>query len=353
MKNKIAIAISGGIDSLMAAHILKENGHEVFGIHFISGYEPSPSSTQIEKTISFISKQLNIPIEVIDCHLEFKKEVVSYFTSTYQKGETPNPCLVCNPKIKFGTLLDFAIKKGASHLSTGHYANIIKDDNGRYHLYKGKDESKDQSYFLSFLTQTQLSKAYFPLGDYKKSDIKQLAVENKLTPVSENESQDICFIPDNNYPAFLEHQQDFKFKPGSIETIHGKKVGEHKGLHLFTIGQRRGINCPAEKPYYVAKLDVERNVLVVGFRDELLSKTCLVEGINWINGTPPDKPSLFTRLRYRQKETESFVTPISKDSATVEFAEPQFPITPGQGAVFYKNDEILGGGFIKEQDSIG
>lgn len=351
MKAKIAIAISGGIDSLMAAHILKEKGADLTGIHFISGYEKVKSTSEIYENIAYISDQLGIHIDVIDCHIPFKKKVVDYFTKTYANGETPNPCLVCNPIIKFGTILDQVKKNGAKSLATGHYARIIKDPDGKCHLYKGIDGFKDQSYFLAFLTEQQLKEACFPLGNYTKEHIKEMAASHGLSPITKEESQDICFIPDNNYGGFLENQDGFKSCPGDIINHQGKKVGSHQGLHRFTIGQRKGINCPAEKPYYVADIDTKQNVLVVGFKEELQKTTCRVTGVNWINRPAISQTEIFTKLRYRQKEIKATLVQLDDNEVILEFETPTFPITPGQGAVFYKGDEVLGGGFIKKQQS--
>lgn len=349
MKNRVAIAISGGIDSLMAAYLLKKNGDDIFGIHFISGYEKTTDRSSINRSIQYISNQLDIPIEIIDCHTDFKENVVDYFTHTYLKGATPNPCLVCNPTIKFGTLLDFAIHNGADFLATGHYARIQKDKTGNFHLYKGKDALKDQSYFLSFLSQEKLSRARFPLGAYTKEEIKDMACKNNLSPISSAESQDICFIPGNNYSKFLEKQPGFDFKPGNIENIRGDVIGRHNGLHLFTIGQRRGINCPAEKPYYVSKIDTNRNILVVGFKENLMANEFIVSDINWISEPFSFEKNIYVKLRYRHNEVACTLSSLEDKNAIVTLNTPAFPITPGQGAVFYEGDEILGAGIIKRQ----
>ncbi len=336
----ISIAISGGIDSLMAAFLLKEKGQQVFGIHFLTGYALEPPG-QIEAT----GEQLGIPIKMADCRRAFQSKVVSYFTRTYQAGRTPNPCLVCNPAIKFGTVLAIARELGASCLGTGHYARISKDEQGRCHLLKGADPKKDQSYFLAFLSQEQLARACFPLGEMKKSEVKVLAQEKGLRPVV-RESQDVCFVR-GNYGEFLIRQGGFDPKPGPIEDEGGRLLGHHQGLHLFTIGQRRGIHCPAPEPYYVVRIDRERNRLVVGFRTALLSSECRVTGINWINAPATSPIQVQTRVRYRHQAAPSTLFPADDCTALIRFEEAQTAITPGQGAVFYNGDEVLGGGWIE------
>ena len=354
MKPLTAIAVSGGIDSLMAAHLLKEKGHRVIGIHFITGYEdtisengPNDHPLHSYKIFS-IADQLKIDIEIIDCRKAFKKTVVDYFIETYQAGLTPNPCMVCNPFIKFGTVFDFARKSGASKLATGHYARIAEDSRGKIHLYKGVDAKKDQSYFLARLTQLHLAGARFPLGTMKKTNVVRLANQKGFRPVTRKESQDVCFIQGKNYGDFLAGQQGFEPKPGLIQDVRGRIIGEHKGLHLFTIGQRRGINCPAAEAYYVIRMDTRQNVLTVGFKKDVFVSQCRVEDINWIQETPNRPVRVHTRVRYRHTAAASRLTPVDEKSAMVYFEKPQEAVTPGQCAVFYKDDEVLGGGWISQ-----
>jgi tRNA-specific 2-thiouridylase len=351
MKQITAVAISGGVDSLMSAYLLKEQGQHVIGIHFITGFETpavtvqDPPANKLDK-IHKIGEQLEIPVEIVDIRVEFQEKIVDYFTRTYQRGQTPNPCMQCNPEIKFGTILAHAFRLGAHKLATGHYAGIKEDQNGRFHLLKGLDPKKDQSYFLARLTQQQLAKACFPLGKLKKEDVKRMAAQKGLHPVTRGESQDVCFIKHGAYGEFLNGQTGLKTEPGLIEDTAGKVIGTHRGLHLFTIGQRRGINCPAAEPYYVVRLDTESNRLVVGSKNDLLTSSCKVTDINWIAAEPPGPFEVRTRVRYRSREVPSSVFPQGSNKATVRFKKPQSAVTPGQGAVFYKGDEILGGGWI-------
>ena len=366
MRKRIAVAISGGIDSLMAARLLIEAGHEVTGIHFTTGYEtegsvqpagspsaPRPSieggGSSAKEVMDAISRQLGIPIEIIDIASEFRKGVVGYFTEAYQRGLTPNPCLVCNPLIKFGRLLRHAEKLGASQIATGHYARILPGENGGCRLVKGLDPRKDQSYFLAFLSQEQLAGACFPLGEMTKDRVKALAAEKGLQPVTSGESQDICFITGGRYTEFLTAQPGFTSAPGPIETVDGNRIGTHGGLHMFTVGQRRGINCPGPEPYYVIRLDPPNNRLVVGFKRQLESASCTVSGVNWIESPPEGPARLSVRLRYRHREVPATLTPIGEGGAAIRFDAPQSAVTPGQGAVFYAGDRVVGAGWIEPE----
>lgn len=365
MKQITAIALSGGVDSLAAAYLLKQQGHHVTGVHFITGFETKTSRQHNNRfikdsytegftanqdshslKIADIADQLGIKVKIIDISTEFKLKIVDYFTQTYLAGKTPNPCLVCNPSIKYGTLLTCARKLGASRLATGHYARISADSLGRFHLLRGIDGKKDQSYFLAFMTQKQLARACFPLGKMTKSDVRRLVKEKGLRPAIEKESQDICFIKGNRYGDFLSQQQGFKAKPGNIVDIGGNILGRHNGLHLFTIGQRRGINCPASEPYYVVQIDISKNRLIVGLKKDLLSSSCKVTDINWIIDKPSSPLDVDTRIRYRNRAVRSRLIPDGSTSATNIFDFPQSAVTPGQGAVFYKDDEVIGGGWI-------
>ncbi|NJL60122.1 MAG: tRNA 2-thiouridine(34) synthase MnmA, partial [Desulfobacteraceae bacterium] len=270
MKPLIAVAMSGGVDSLTAAFLLKEHGYPLIAIHFLAGFDTADTNL-----IRNMAGQMGIALHILDCREEFEQTVVRYFTDTYARGQTPNPCLICNPRIKFGTILDAAKQLGASFLATGHYARIRRDDTGNYHLHQGADSLKDQSYFLAFLSQEQLACACFPLGGMTKSEVKQLAAEKGLIPSVQKESQDVCFIRQDSYIEFLENR-GFAAKPGTIVTTEGKVIGRHQGLYRFTIGQRKGINCPASEPYYVIRIDAENNRLIVGFKNEVLSAQCRV-----------------------------------------------------------------------------
>ncbi|MGD8336019.1 MAG: tRNA 2-thiouridine(34) synthase MnmA [Desulfobacterales bacterium] len=340
MKPLIAVAVSGGVDSLMAAALLKTQGYPVFGIHFLTGFEPE------NRDVAAVTDQLGIPLHVVDLADAFRTRVVEYFLQTYMVGKTPNPCLVCNPVVKFGILFEHARHLGADRLATGHYARIVPDTHQQPHLFMGVDRRKDQSYFLAFLTRHQLARACFPLGEMKKSDVKELAVLEGLHPVTHKESQDACFISSHRYTEFLADQLGVVPSPGEIVDREGRVLGRHTGLHGYTIGQRRGINCPAAEPYYVLRLDTQKNRLVVGPRRDTLSSGCRVQGINWIQAEPSEPMRVYTRVRYRHTAVPSTLTPQPQQQAIIGFDAPQSAITPGQGAVFYIGEEVIGGGWI-------
>lgn len=355
MKPITAIALSGGVDSLVAASLLKAQGHEVIGVHFFTGYEtgaalPAPAAAResAETLAADLSAQLALPVEIVDCTREFKRCVVDYFTRSYAAGQTPNPCLACNPAIKFGVLLQYARERGASHLATGHYARVLADSSGGFKLLKGLDPLKEQSYFLARLTSEQLAQACFPLGAMTKNDVLRLARVNGLVPIRGGESQDVCFIREGSYAGFLAAQRGFSSRPGDIVDTRGKVLGTHRGLHRFTLGQRRGINCPAPEPFYVVRIERRRNRLVVGTKSDLFTGSCRVEAINWIAPPPLATLRAHTRVRYRHRGAAATLTPLDAGSAAVAFDTPQSAVTPGQGAVFYADEEVLGGGWIAD-----
>lgn len=343
----VAVAVSGGVDSLVAAHLLIAAGHRVVGLHFLTGFEPKrPDSAEAVQRIQAIGDQLDIPVHVVDLQKAFRRTVVDYFARAYQNGLTPNPCLVCNPSIKFGVLLSHAERLGATALATGHYAQIRKDAAGRPGLYRGVDRQKDQSYFLSRLAPDQLIRAIFPLGQMTKTTVRQIAKDRGLEPVTSDESQDVCFIRGTDYAGFLENHLERPPKSGPIVNTEGRVIGEHQGLHRYTVGQRRGISCPAEAPYYVVRIDTEANRLVVGFKDRLAVSSCRVADVNWIRKPDLMPARVAVQLRYRHRPADATIALAGKTTVEVVFQTPQSAVTPGQGAVFYQNDEVLGGGWI-------
>jgi tRNA-uridine 2-sulfurtransferase len=361
MQQRVAIALSGGIDSLVAAALLKEQGHQVIGLHFITGYEsgfqnlpahstsnrdPAGIESRARRLLVPMVAPLDIPIHIIDLRREFQSRVVDYFVGTYQQGRTPNPCLVCNPSIKFDILFRKAQALGAERIATGHYARLKRDRKDRMHLLRGVDPLKDQSYFLARLSQDQLHRAVLPLGGLTKDQTRREARRKGLHPASVQESQDICFVKDGSYGDFLRQQPGFASSPGVIEVLDGRPIGRHNGLHQFTVGQRRGINCPAAEPYYVIALDAARNVLVVGGKRNLRTRCCRVEQINWITEPPGASMELHVRLRYRHAAVPGILVPEDASRAHITFHDPQSAVTPGQGAVFYRANEVLGGGWI-------
>ena len=327
-----AVAVSGGIDSLITAYLLQQKGRTVFGVHFTTGYETIPCENIIN-----MCAQINLQVHIIDCQAVFRQKVIDYFIKTYQHGFTPNPCLVCNRDIKFGIVLEKARQLGAEQLATGHYVRYEKGQ-----LLKGFDPIKDQSYFLGCVPLSKLMQACFPLGRMTKTQVRQLADQIKLQPAAVRESQDVCFIPqDEHYSRLLEP------RPGLIENLNGEIIGKHQGLHLFTIGQRRGINCPAARPYYVVAMDSRRNRLQVGFKEDLFTNQCRVGQINWTRPVPSQAVKAQVRLRYRHQAATAIITPTGT-KVIVKFEKPQSAVTPGQAAVFYQGDVVLGGGWIED-----
>jgi tRNA-specific 2-thiouridylase len=324
----------------VTAALLKQNGYEVSGIHARLWAEAEPKSTvaDLERTCQL----LNIPLQQVNLEKEFRRLVVDYFNQEYRRGRTPNPCIVCNQSIKFGLLMSQALEKGAEYLATGHYARVESSADG-YRLRQAADQDKDQSYFLYTLGQKQLEHLLLPLGELNKEKVKKIAGEMGLPTSSRSESQDICFIPDNDYRSFI--AQYISFQPGSIVDIKGKVLGQHNGLAKYTVGQRQGLGLTSAEPLYVIELDAANNRLVVGSRDQLLHSVLLASQLNWISGKAPDGPvSITAKVRYKAPEVaaELYV----KDSAEVRFDEPQQAIAPGQSVVFYQDDVVLGGGII-------
>ena len=342
----IAVALSGGIDSLVSGYLLKQRYKEVFGLHFVTGYEKHRTD------VTLLEQQLGFPVTRIDLREEFEKKVVDYFVSTYLNGKTPNPCLICNKKIKFGALLDHARVMGADLLATGHYATVVNrftDPDGNTpdtFLKKGTDPLKDQSYFLSLLSGAQLERVCFPLAGMTKSAVKQYARSEHLAPFYPSESQDICFIHDNNFSRFIHDKLAQPPEPGDIIDRTGTVVGRHKGLHHYTVGQRRGLNCPASEPYYVKKIHVHTNQLEVCFKKDLLQKQFRFNHINWNYPRTKMISRIITKIRYAHKGALSDVY-FHEDHGNVIFDIPQNAVTPGQAAVFYKDDRVLGAGIIQ------
>jgi tRNA-specific 2-thiouridylase len=362
MPKTIAIALSGGIDSLMTAALLKDQGHRLIGIHFLTGFEtacrndsslhsaadgPEPMEIQARRHLAPMTHQLDIPLHIIDLRAEFKRQVVDYFVHAYGVGRTPNPCLQCNPSIKFELLYEEAKRLGATRMATGHYARLKPAADGRMRLLCGIDSNKDQSYFLARLSQNQLQRSVLPLGDYTKEETRQMARSRGFRPAARQESQDICFIKSGSYSAFLEQQAGFTAKPGPIVDVDGNHLGNHNGLYLFTIGQRRGINCPSSEPYYVVRMEVAKNRLVVGRQKDLSTEGFTVDDINWIIPKPGSPIHIGVKVRYRHRAVPATLTPAGNSGAHILFDTPQSAVTPGQGAVFYDDDEVLGGGWIQ------
>ncbi len=347
-KGRVAVALSGGVDSSVAALLLKEAGYEVLGIYM--RLWDSPYSEHQACEAKSICSTLSIPFHIVDLRKEFERYVVGYFCQEYQQGWTPNPCVACNQHIKFGFLLDKALTLGADSLATGHYAQIEHSENG-YHLLKAVDASKDQSYFLYTLNQGKLRYILFPLGGYTKAEVKQRAKQAGL-PATVKPSQDICFVSQKNYRAFL--SQRFTNMPGDIVDTQGEILGRHRGIANYTIGQRHGLGLASDKPLYVIKIEPGVNRIVLGEERGLYSQKVTALKLSWVEGKPPPEPITITaKIRYRSRAAEATLFPPrhceqSKAISDICFSQAQRAVTPGQAIVFYRGNELLGGGTIEK-----
>lgn len=343
-RKKVAVALSGGVDSAIAAARLLDAGYEVFALWMqLVGDEEGEGWRHAEK----IAGYLGIPIYCVDLRGEFEGSVVSYFLSSYLAGRTPNPCCVCNQQIKFGALLARALALGGEYLATGHYARCWWDEGEkRYALARGLDREKDQSYFLWGLRQEGLAHALFPNGDATKDEVKAEASARGI-PFMQGESQDCCFLAGGDYRGFLEARLGRGEYAGDIVDTDGRVIGRHKGVFGFTIGQRGGIGVPARRPYYVVGLAPERRQVIVGTKEELLARGLVADGVNWVS-IPPPKGSLraLGQIRGRHHPSPCEVK-VHDEEILVIFDEPQEAITPGQAIVIYERDRLLGGGWIK------
>jgi tRNA-specific 2-thiouridylase len=355
-KGKVAVALSGGVDSSVAALLLKETAYEVIGIH-VRLWDSADFDHQAHLAEN-ICRILDIPYHEVDLQKEFESYVVDYFCREYQQGRTPNPCVACNHYVKFGLLLDKALSLGADYLATGHYARVEHSRDG-YRLLKAKDASSDQSYFLYTLTREKLGHVLFPLDEHTRDEVKQMAKQAGL-PIASKSSQDICFISQKNYGTFL--SQRFSALPGHIIDTEGKKLGQHRGIVFYTIGQRHGLglsstqHLSAGEPLYVIRIEPQRNRIVLGPEKELYSQKLVAHKVNWISGKAPREPvSVKAKIRYKSKEAEATLCPPrhcepeqSEGEAIFDvcFTQPQKAVTPGQAIVFYNVDEVLGGGII-------
>ncbi len=351
--------MSGGVDSLRAAALLKQEGHDVFAVHMrlMPASPPQrtggggPADKDADAMLNDLASRLEIPLHIADLEEEFDRTVVSPFLKTYQQGLTPNPCFLCNAKIKFGLLRDVARKNGAEGLATGHYARTLPPggSNGRYRLLRGADTSKDQSYFLALLSQEQLAFSIFPLGGETKQSVRNWARQAGFGSLIRKESQEICFIPAGSYREFLQSRlgEAACRTSGPIKDLNGNLLGEHHGLFAYTIGQRRGLGIPSHAPYYVVKLDARTNTLFVGRDEDLFQSQLTAAHINWLSIEPPDRPlQADVRIRYRHTASPAVIHPLPDQKALVCFESPQRAVTPGQAVVFYAGDTVLGGGFI-------
>ncbi len=353
----VVVAMSGGVDSSVAAGLLVESGYQVAGMMLRlwneTGVEEknrccTPDAVAQARRVAAI---LDIPFYVVDAKMLFRETVVESFLDGYRKGETPNPCVLCNRVIRWGFLLEQAQKIRAQYLATGHYARIVSDESGRMRLLKGVDDRKDQSYVLSRLNQVQLSQTMLPLGGLKKTEVREHARSLKLPVAERADSQDLCFIDEGDYRPFLLRHVPETACPGKIVTRQGEVLGMHQGLAFYTIGQRKGLKIASSNPLYVIEKNLKDNVLVVGSENELGRSTFRVNDVHWIAGEPPGKIiRAEVKIRYKANLVPVAIRPEVGRKAQVDSEQPLRDVTPGQLAVFYDGESVLGSGFIEWRD---
>ncbi|HPX62474.1 MAG TPA: tRNA 2-thiouridine(34) synthase MnmA [Deltaproteobacteria bacterium] len=348
---KIAVAMSGGVDSSVTAALLQQQGHEVIGITmrlFLS--DKTGPGTPVHDAAQ-VAAQLGIEHHVVDFSPQFGELIIDDFIQEYRCGHTPNPCVQCNRFIKFGLLLEAARQLGADTLATGHYVRKTWDSDGTCHLRTARNIRKDQSYFLYTLTQERLKRVIFPLGEMEsKDDVRRLARELGITAADKVDSQEVCFIPNDDYVAFLEQGHRIKATAGDIIHVSGKLLGRHKGTHRYTIGQRKGLGIAWKRPLFVVAIDVQRNAVIVGEETEIYAGGLLAEQVSWIIGPDANEFATTCKIRYRHQPVSCRVELLGENRCRVTFDEPQKSVTPGQSVVFYQDDEVLGGGRITGAD---
>ena len=351
--SSVAVALSGGLDSSVSAALLKTDGWAVSGLHFLLPARTAVAAAR-QSAVQALAEHLHIPLEIVDMREGFSRQVMDPFLEDYLQGLTPNPCVMCNPLIKFSSLVRFAEQNHIRRVATGHYVRLRKrEDSPVVQLLRGLDNRKDQSYFLHRLSQNSLSRAVFPLGELTKDQVAQKAQDLGLPVISTPESQDICFLPEGDYRSLLEIQRGEAInRRGDIINKHGDVIGEHGGIHRFTIGQRQGLGIASHRPYYVQELNPRTNDVVVGRKEDLFSETAEATDFHWVEASPLEKKlSLQAQVRYRHRAATGLLEVLSPDHVKFKFDSPQWAITPGQFLCCYDGDRVIGGGVIRKPKS--
>ncbi|MGQ0736497.1 MAG: tRNA 2-thiouridine(34) synthase MnmA [Acidobacteriota bacterium] len=354
---RIVVAMSGGVDSSVAAALLAEEGHDVIGVsmQLYDRRESGPSAAAFGTCCTIddlhdarrVAATIGIPHYIVNFERSFDEHVVSNFVREYQAGRTPIPCTHCNADLKFSTLLERAEAFGADALATGHYARVERLADGTYRLRRGLDHTKDQTYFLFSLTQAQLARARFPVGEFDKEAVREHARRLQLRVAAKPDSQEICFVPDGDYAAFIERAAPEARRSGALVNQAGEVLGRHDGVHRFTVGQRKGLGLSAHAPLYVLEIRPDTAQVVVGPREALARDRLIASQVNWIAGRPDtDWRPLSVQIRHRHPPARARVRAVHTDRAEVAFDEPQMAVTPGQAVVFYDGDDVIGGGWI-------
>lgn len=356
-KKRVLLGMSGGVDSSVSAYVLQEQGYDVIGVTMkvwpqdcISRAEDKCCGPQAVADARGVAHALGIPFYVVDEAKEFEQSVIDYFTAEYKNGRTPNPCVMCNEKLKFGRLQQKAQALGAEYVATGHYARIEHTPQGA-RLRRAMDEKKDQSYFLFSLREEQLAKALTPIGHLTKPEVRAIAQKLGLKVYDKEDSQEICFVPGNDYKSFLKsHLGEKAFHPGGIYDKSGERLGDHQGIEFYTVGQRKGLGGGHGRPLYVIDIDPENSRVIVGEHADLSRPDCQVSQTIWRGGDPEPGMPIMVKIRYNWAAVPARVYPLEKHRARIEFIDPQHGVSPGQAAVCFADDTVIGGGWIERSE---